>query len=322
MAPPPFKSAGDSLLSPVCNRTRKVCFVAPLFDEQLEFVYPDGQILRDVEYVLTLGDGTTVEGTTDQKGRTKRIRTNKPVAINKARIRPAVAKPKAKAPAKAAATSVHSCTVHASPVLPDFLTLDLVGITTNALEVGKSVVSVKTPDDESRPLTAGEIAMAKVLFKDSINYARVRVHNGDFIPFGWQDQDTAITPYGHIYFPKKHFKEDFSVLEDIDRHWIIHEMVHVWQHQMGYPVLDRGILHFGLDYKYVLDPEKHLGNYNMEAQGDLLADYWALLDANLSGKRVKYMRMGTYANDIKLYETVLRHFLKNRRSWRNLPALY
>jgi type VI secretion system secreted protein VgrG len=206
--------------------------------------------------------------------------------------------------------------------MPEFLTIELFGIKTNPVEIGKSVVPVKTPEEESRLLTAGEIEMAKILFKDSIAYQRVRVHNGDFIPFGWQDKNTAVTPNGHIYFPKGRFKEDFSGLDDSLRHWLIHELVHVWQYQHGYPVLDRGLLHYGLDYKYVLDEKKHLGSYNMEAQGDLLADYWALLDAKRRNITVNYMMMEHYANDIEIYEKVLHRFLNNRHSWRNLPSFY
>ncbi|WP_426101666.1 hypothetical protein [Massilia sp. TSP1-1-2] len=322
MVPPPFRCSGDSFLSPVCNKTRKEIFVTPMFDEQLEFVHSNGQILGDVKYLLMLEDGSTVEGTTDKKGRTKRVRTKKPVAIKKVQLSASAPRIPSRTAAEASAGILHSCTVHSPDVLPAFLTFELNGIKTNRFEIGKSVVPVKTPDDETRPLTAGEIAMAKVLFKDSINYKNVTVHNGDFIPFGKQDQDTAITPFGSIYFPKKHFVEDFSVSDDQDRHWLIHELVHVWQFQHLYPVFHRGVMHYGLDYKYKLDEKNHLGDYNMEAQGDLLADYWALLDAKVRGIRVTYMAMGIYANDIKIYEAVLRHFLKNRDSWRNWPAFY
>jgi hypothetical protein len=38
----------------------------------------------------------------------------------------------------------------------------------------------------------------------------------------------------------------------------------------------RGAIRIGLEYEYELDPAKKLSDYNMEAQGDLLADYWAL----------------------------------------------
>lgn len=319
MVEPPFRCSGDSFLSPVCNKKRKEIFVAPIFDEQLEFVHSNGQLLGDVKYLLMLEDGTAVEGTTDKMGRTKRIRTKKPLAIKQVRLSATAPQ----IPSRAAAEPVHSCTIHAPGVLPEFLTIELNGIKTNSVQIGKSVVPVKTPHDEKRRLTAGEIAMAKVLFEDAIDYSWVTVHNGDFIPFGKQDQDTAITPFGELYFPKQHFKEDFSKDPDaIVRRWFIHEMVHVWQFQHCYPVFHRGAAHFGLDYKYTLDEKKHLGNYNMEAQGDLLADYWALLVAKNVGQPVKYMRAKQYANDIKLYETVLRYFLKNRTSWRNWPALY
>jgi hypothetical protein len=320
MATPPFQCAGDSMLSPTCNKKRKELFIAPMFDEQLQFVHSNGLILDDIKYLLTLEDGTTVAGVTDTKGKTKRVRTKKPVSIKKVRLGPAVPKIPTQAAASAAVGVAKSCTFHPPNTVPDFITIELNGISTNSFEIGKSVVAVKTPADETRPLTAGEIAIAKVLFKDAIDYSRVKVHNGDFIPFGKQDQNTAITPFGEIYFPKGRFKEDFSAENALHRHWFIHEMVHVWQHQIFYPVFDRGLLHFGLDYKYVLDGEKTLGDYNMEAQGDLLADYWALLDAEMRGIRVKYMMRGMYANDIKVYEKVLRHFFKDRRSIKNWPA--
>ncbi|UUZ53048.1 hypothetical protein LP419_29235 [Massilia sp. H-1] len=56
----------------------------------------------------------------------------------------------------------------------------------------------------------------------------------------------------------------------------MHEMVHVWQYQLGYPVRLRGAVRVGLSYDYELAPDKHLSDFNMEAQGDLLADYFAL----------------------------------------------
>ncbi|MEJ7805931.1 MAG: hypothetical protein WKG03_08440, partial [Telluria sp.] len=88
----------------------------------------NGQILSDLQYLLTLDDGTTVEGTTDKKGLTKRIRTKKPVAIKKAQVRPAAPKIPSRAAAAAAAGIAHSCTLHATGGLPDFLTIELNGI--------------------------------------------------------------------------------------------------------------------------------------------------------------------------------------------------
>ncbi len=45
-----------------------------------------------------------------------------------------------------------------------------------------------------------------------------------------------MTPEGEIYFPDEVYKDDFSKSNASDRHFFIHEMVHVWQHQLKYPV--------------------------------------------------------------------------------------
>jgi hypothetical protein len=52
----------------------------------------------------------------------------------------------------------------------------------------------------SRPLRQGEILMAAQLFKSSIDYGQVRVHNEEFLPFDLQPDNTAMTPNGEIYF--------------------------------------------------------------------------------------------------------------------------
>jgi hypothetical protein len=63
----------------------------------------------------------------------------------------------------------------------------------------------------------------------------VRVHNDEFLPFDLQPDNTAMTPNGEIYFNPSRFKEDFSLSTPRDQHWLMHEMVHVWQYQLGYP---------------------------------------------------------------------------------------
>jgi hypothetical protein len=55
-----------------------------------------------------------------------------------------------------------------------------------------------------------------------------------------------------------------------------HETVHVWQHQLGYALRLRGAVRIGLDYAYDLALGKTLADFNMEVQGDLQADYFAL----------------------------------------------
>jgi hypothetical protein len=167
----------------------------------------------------------------------------------------------------------------------------------------------------ARLLTAGEIAMASLLFGDAIDYARVRVHNRPYLPFGLQPRNCAMTPNGSIYFHHSCFLRDYSAAALTARHWFIHEMVHVWQHQLGYPVRLRGAIRLGLSYRYVLREDASLCDYNMEAQGELLADYFALRHL----RQPDAMSQRAPAADIALFESVLRHFLRDPSSRANLP---
>jgi hypothetical protein len=177
-----------------------------------------------------------------------------------------------------------------------------------------------TPENESLGLTVGEIQMAKTIFKDSINYARVRVHNEGYFPLGLQDARTAVTPNGEMYFPPLKFLEDFSTSNDLNKCWFMHEMTHVWQHQLGYWAMFRGAFRPGLDYKYTLDAQRKLCDYNMEAQGDILADYFALKflnNPNAVKNQLSADSTVTYSLDD--YERTLKDFLINPASSENLP---
>jgi hypothetical protein len=164
----------------------------------------------------------------------------------------------------------------------------------------------------ARPLTPGEIAMASLLFGDAIDYARVRVHNRPYLPFGLQPKNCAMAPNGSIYFHHSCFLPDYSAGDLTAKHWFMHEMAHVWQHQLGYPVRLRGAIRIGLSYRYELREGARLADYNMEAQGELLADYFVLRHL---GERPKTSRTPGLAQ----FEAVLEHFLLDPGSRANLP---
>ena len=91
-----------------------------------------------------------------------------------------------------------------------------------------SVIKIAT----KRQLTPGEIAMSRLIFKDSIDYSKVWIHLGGIIH---TRTGNAMTPAGEIYLPKEDYLNtpDYSKATGENRHWFIHEMVHVWQYQMG-----------------------------------------------------------------------------------------
>lgn len=155
--------------------------------------------------------------------------------------------------------------------------------------------------------------MATLLFRGAIDYRRVRIHGRRYMPF--QPKNCAMTPNGHMYFHASCFLDDYAQASVTNQHWFLHEMVHVWQHQLGFPVRLRGAVRLGLSYRYVLAMDKTLSDYNMEAQGDLLADYYVLRHLGSAAA----MREGAYANALALYEQVLAGFLADPASRKNLP---
>jgi hypothetical protein len=146
----------------------------------------------------------------------------------------------------------------------------------------------------------------------------VRVHARGYLPFGLQPSHTAMAPNGSLYFPRACHRDDFSRCDLGDRMWFIHEMTHVWQFQLGYPVRLRGAIRIGLGYGYALGLGRRLSDYNMEAQGNLLADWFAL---KFCGAQ-PYLYEKRYRNDpgaLALYESVLRDFLAAPSARINLP---
>ncbi len=169
---------------------------------------------------------------------------------------------------------------------------------------------------QSRSLTDGEIACCSKLFGAAVDYTRVRIHARGWF-FGWQWRHTAMAPDGHVWFLRDDYRDDFSREPAWRLLWFMHEMVHVWQWQLGYPVMCRGALRAGLSYRYLLLPDRRLGDFNMEAQGDLLADWFALRWLGEPGA----MRQRHYAQDAWLFENVLGDFLADPANPASLPPL-
>ena len=90
-----------------------------------------------------------------------------------------------------------------------------------------------------RNLTAGEIALAQVMFQHAIDYAAVSLVFDSW----WQKRSkTALAPNGNVYFPAHARCEDFSVAAPHMQVWFMHEMTHVWQYQRGFSVLKSGVV--------------------------------------------------------------------------------
>lgn len=191
-----------------------------------------------------------------------------------------------------------------------------------------------------RPLTQGEIVLAKTVFGDSIDYARVRLHDKRILPPGIQKRHQAVAKGSDISFPRDAYAADFSAETNPQKQSVfIHELVHVWQHQNRVLSTPREALketlkhkfNYSKSYLHKLSPEKDLTRYGFEQQAAIIQDYF-LLSRNGVAKSYKGRRLaGENDPDLKQqYEKVLGRFLKDpsyahglrdqpRRSARRFP---
>lgn len=124
-----------------------------------------------------------------------------------------------------------------------------------------------------RSLTQGEIALLKSVYSNTITYASVKVHN--YKAYFFQPDDVAMTPDGEIYFPDKHYKQDFSASTISDKAWFVHEGAHLYQfYSLKWNIKLRGIV--DRDYNYTLVKGKKFQDYGLEQQGDIAEEYYKL----------------------------------------------
>jgi hypothetical protein len=173
-------------------------------------------------------------------------------------------------------------------------------IITNTVSNSKVVIK-EGISKKYRSLTSGEILMCKRIFKDSIDYQKVKIINKAFIP----KQQVPMTPLGHVHYPdgltgSDIYQDDFSNpkfsenpirvdgsdLRIKAKLTFIHEMSHVWQFQKGVNVLKRGLVLQTLEwtlpdsiydpYDYKLDEKTNFKKLNPEQQANILADYYGI----------------------------------------------
>lgn len=120
---------------------------------------------------------------------------------------------------------------------------------------------------EDRPMTQSEVELARTIFKDAIDYSKVRIANKSWMPF--QPKRTLMAPMGTIHFNPKGglYKEDFGKASVYAQSDIIHELVHVWQWQKGIFLPLRR--HPFCRYDYAIKPGQPFEKYGFEQQGEI-----------------------------------------------------
>lgn len=126
------------------------------------------------------------------------------------------------------------------------------------------------PVGGERPLTLGEITLARSMFGEAIDYAPVRIRRRKFFPF--HPRRVTMAPRGHLHFHPEahHYCDDFAAAPLHHQAHFIHEMVHVWQTQrLGkwYLMLRR---HPWCRYDYAIKPGWTLEQYGIEQQAEIV----------------------------------------------------
>ena len=122
-----------------------------------------------------------------------------------------------------------------------------------------------------RSLTAGEVALARSVFGNSIDYGRVRLVRRKWWPF--QPKNSAMAPMGNIYFHPEGsaWSDDFSKEKLLRQAFFIHEMTHVWQAQAKGRFYLPLMRHPFCRYRYRLNPDKPFNLYGLEQQAEIVA---------------------------------------------------
>ena len=121
-----------------------------------------------------------------------------------------------------------------------------------------------------RGLSPREIALARTVFGDEIDYAPIRIKRRKWWAF--QPKRITMAPDGHLYFhPQSHaYCDDFASMSLLTQGFFIHELTHVWQTQtLGrwYLILNR---HPFCRYSYSLEPGAPLSAYGVEQQAEIV----------------------------------------------------
>ena len=136
--------------------------------------------------------------------------------------------------------------------------------------MGMAARGPRTPDGSCRSLSAGEIALARSIFGDAIDYAKVRLIRGKWWPL--QPRNSAMAPSGHIYFHPAAggWSDDFAREPLLRQGFFMHELTHVWQAQRSGPLFLPLMRHPFCRYRYRLVPGRPFGRYGLEQQAEIV----------------------------------------------------
>jgi hypothetical protein len=167
-----------------------------------------------------------------------------------------------------------------------------------------------------RPLSLQEITLAQSIIVNAADWSKVLIADGAW----WLVYPhTAITCNNTIVFPRNYYQQDFSQCNLDMQAWFVHELVHVWQHQHGFPILFAGVClaikggyYRARAYQYPdLSSIKSFDYLNMEQQARVIQHYF--LAKNGDPRYVKWLPQ---------YRRLLKPLLQNPHNRHLLPRHY
>jgi hypothetical protein len=190
------------------------------------------------------------------------------------------------------------------------------------IDAAPAADEVEVIAEPNRPLTTGEIALLEPIFRDGIDYKRIRVIDNSF-PL--QPANVYMTPRGHVYAPGKLFQVDFSKTGVHLRAVFVHEVMHIWQHTNGMDLIQQGVIElvkhgaYEKAYPYQLESGRDLVEYGMEQQASIVEDYFTITVDRQLPHRITNKGLSDTDRDA-LYAAVLAKFLRNARYAQSLDA--
>lgn len=140
------------------------------------------------------------------------------------------------------------------------------------------------PIGGERPLTSGEIELARTVFGHAIDYSRIMVRRKKWFPF--QPRQVTMAPRGHLHFHPRGqtYCDDFSKVDLRRQGLFIHELVHVWQVQAkGEWFLVTRRMPWAR-YDYSLKPGWPLERYGIEQQAEIVKHaFWLRRGMKIAG---------------------------------------
>lgn len=138
-------------------------------------------------------------------------------------------------------------------------------------------------DPSCRHLTSGEIALARSVFGDAIDYTHIKIFNRPYMMVTG-GHCGGMAPNGSIYVPEPgHRCDDYSAAPSHAQGFFLHEMTHVWQHQNGRDVRLEALcawisryFDYQATYPYELHDHTGFSDLCLEQQADAAKDYAAL----------------------------------------------